>query len=119
MVRVLTCTMLQAAYKLDRDQVGKTAPDLKEFQIIGPGKKQLKMFGGYMYEQMTLQIAMYLRTFLINKILTLPGWAGFMEQGHGNQAWASQAMMWKPNSVPYHPFKDWVGGVDRIVAMLT
>eukprot|EP00972_Heterocapsa_arctica_P002951 434651-Heterocapsa_arctica.AAC.1 len=56
MAWMLTCTMLQAAYNIDRCNIGKTAPDITYFQIIGPGKKQLTKFGGYMYEQMTLQI---------------------------------------------------------------
>eukprot|EP00972_Heterocapsa_arctica_P034688 5107035-Heterocapsa_arctica.AAC.1 len=45
MAWMLTCTMLQAAYKIDRTNIGKTAPDIKELQIYGPGKNQLTKFG--------------------------------------------------------------------------
>eukprot|EP00972_Heterocapsa_arctica_P110632 16289035-Heterocapsa_arctica.AAC.1 len=75
MAWMLTCTMLRAAYNTHRDNLGKTALDIKEFQIQCSGRKQLSKFGGYMYEQMTLNIAMYLRTFLTNERLILPGWA--------------------------------------------
>eukprot|EP00972_Heterocapsa_arctica_P028020 4121568-Heterocapsa_arctica.AAC.1 len=75
MAWMLTCTMLQAAYNIYRDNLGTTAPDIKGFQIQCSGRKQLTTFGGYMYEQMTLKIAMYLRTFLTNELLNFPGWA--------------------------------------------
>eukprot|EP00972_Heterocapsa_arctica_P008336 1217897-Heterocapsa_arctica.AAC.1 len=78
MAWMFTCAMLQASYNINRENLGKTAPDIKEFRIQSPGRKQLTKFGGDMYEQMTLNIAMYLRTFLTNELLILPGWAGFM-----------------------------------------
>eukprot|EP00972_Heterocapsa_arctica_P068389 10105797-Heterocapsa_arctica.AAC.1 len=60
---------------MNKVNIGETKPDIQNFRIPCPGRKQLTTFGGYMYEQMTLKIVMYLRTFLTNELLILPGWA--------------------------------------------
>eukprot|EP00972_Heterocapsa_arctica_P007410 1082830-Heterocapsa_arctica.AAC.1 len=118
MAWMLTCTMLQAAYNIDRNNIGKTAPDIKQFQIYGPGRNQLTHFGEYMYEQMTLIIVMYLRTFLADELLTLPGWAGFMEQGHENQAWIQSPQTWNNGALSKHQVQDWPGGIDRVTNLI-
>eukprot|EP00972_Heterocapsa_arctica_P068390 10105798-Heterocapsa_arctica.AAC.1 len=67
--------MLQASYNMNKVNIGETKPDIHTFRIPCPGRKQLTKLGGYMYEQMTLKLVMYLRTFLTNELLILPGWA--------------------------------------------
>eukprot|EP00972_Heterocapsa_arctica_P077503 11432974-Heterocapsa_arctica.AAC.1 len=45
MAWMLTCAMLRASYKINRDNLGNTAPDIKDFRILCPGRKQLTKFG--------------------------------------------------------------------------
>eukprot|EP00972_Heterocapsa_arctica_P071757 10598485-Heterocapsa_arctica.AAC.1 len=119
MAWMLTCTMLQASYNINRENLGKIAPDIEYVRIQCPGRKQLTKLGGYMYEQMTLDIAMYLRTFLTNELLILPGWAGFMEQGHENQAWLYSPQSWVNGNLIHHQIQDWPGGIDRVILLLS
>eukprot|EP00972_Heterocapsa_arctica_P078994 11647646-Heterocapsa_arctica.AAC.1 len=86
---------------------------------MGPGRNQLSKFGGYMYEQMTLKLVMYLRTFLTNEFLILPGWAGFMEQGHENQAWSHSPQSWYNGNLIHNQVQEWPGGCDRVFHLLS
>eukprot|EP00972_Heterocapsa_arctica_P114328 16441871-Heterocapsa_arctica.AAC.1 len=45
MAWMLTCTMLRASYNIHRDNLCNNAPDIKEFQIQCPGRKQLTKVG--------------------------------------------------------------------------
>eukprot|EP00972_Heterocapsa_arctica_P030828 4535851-Heterocapsa_arctica.AAC.1 len=66
---------------------------------------------------MTLNIAMYVRTFLTNELLILPGWAGFMEQGHENQAWLHSPESWYNGNSIHHQIQEWPGGADRVLLL--
>eukprot|EP00972_Heterocapsa_arctica_P045593 6728482-Heterocapsa_arctica.AAC.1 len=68
---------------------------------------------------MTLNIAMYLRTFLTDELLILPGWAGFMEQGHENQALLYSPQSWANGYSIHHQIQDWAGGTDILILLLS